>query len=148
MKKVTPKKEAPVKLLDCTLRDGGYYTDWDFDRSLVEAYFSAMAASGIDFVEVGLRNFSRESFLGPFAYSTEEFLSSLPVPRSLNLGVMVDAKTLLNARKPLREAVLSLFLPAKSSRITLVRVAAHFSEIEHCAEKINAVFEHSNGDNI
>ena len=24
-----------IKVLDCTLRDGGYYTNWDFSRSTV-----------------------------------------------------------------------------------------------------------------
>ena len=27
-----------IKLLDCTLRDGGYYTNWDFDKNLVRGY--------------------------------------------------------------------------------------------------------------
>ena len=26
------------KILDCTLRDGGYYTNWDFDETIVEQY--------------------------------------------------------------------------------------------------------------
>lgn len=31
-------------ILDCTLRDGGYYNDWDFDRKLVTEYLEAMHA--------------------------------------------------------------------------------------------------------
>lgn len=27
-----------MKLLDCTLRDGGYYTNWDFDDTVVDSY--------------------------------------------------------------------------------------------------------------
>ena len=26
-----------MKILDCTLRDGGYYTNWDFDDKIVDA---------------------------------------------------------------------------------------------------------------
>ena len=26
------------KILDCTLRDGGYYTNWDFKPQLVDKY--------------------------------------------------------------------------------------------------------------
>lgn len=29
-----------MKILDCTLRDGGYYTNWDFDDKTVDAYFA------------------------------------------------------------------------------------------------------------
>ena len=31
-----------MKLLDCTLRDGGYYTNWDFDKELVKNYCKSM----------------------------------------------------------------------------------------------------------
>lgn len=38
--------EQPL-VLDCTLRDGGYYNDWDFPRPLVQGYLSAMHSTGI-----------------------------------------------------------------------------------------------------
>ena len=31
-----------MKLLDCTLRDGGYYTNWDFSTLIVKDYIDAM----------------------------------------------------------------------------------------------------------
>ena len=27
-----------IKILDCTLRDGGYYNNWDFSNDLVNDY--------------------------------------------------------------------------------------------------------------
>ena len=30
------------KILDCTLRDGGYYTNWDFSPEVIDAYIQAM----------------------------------------------------------------------------------------------------------
>ena len=41
-----------INLLDCTLRDGGYYNNWDFDLNLINAYLEAMASLQIDFVEI------------------------------------------------------------------------------------------------
>lgn len=38
-------------LLDCTLRDGGYYTNWDFETKVVDAYIQAMNALPIDYLE-------------------------------------------------------------------------------------------------
>ena len=29
-------------LLDCTLRDGGYYTNWDFDTQMVKDLITSM----------------------------------------------------------------------------------------------------------
>ena len=31
-----------IKILDCTLRDGGYYTNWDFDKNFVIKYLKTM----------------------------------------------------------------------------------------------------------
>ena len=44
-----------MKILDCTLRDGGYYTDWDFNDSLVNNYLDLAKHLPIDIVEVGYR---------------------------------------------------------------------------------------------
>ena len=45
-------------LLDCTLRDGGYYNKWDFDRSTVDRYLTAVKTSSVDVVELGYRDSS------------------------------------------------------------------------------------------
>ena len=45
-----------IKILDCTLRDGGYYTNWDFNESLVEEYAISMNNLPIDYIEVGYRS--------------------------------------------------------------------------------------------
>lgn len=123
-------------LLDCTLRDGGYYNDWDFEPHLVDEYLQAVAKAGIEFVELGLRNFPKDKFLGPFAYTTEQFLNSLELPKGPTYGVMVDAKTILTADCSVAEAIDRLFVPANKSKIKLVRVAAHFAEVEESEELI------------
>ena len=51
-----------VKILDCTLRDGGYYNDWDFDRELIHSYLQAMDALDVDYVEIGFRSLKNETF--------------------------------------------------------------------------------------
>jgi 4-hydroxy 2-oxovalerate aldolase len=116
------------KLLDCTLRDGGYYNDWDFARETVSAYLHAMEAAKVDAVEIGFRNFSADRFLGPYAFSTDDFLKSLPLPKGVTIGVMVDAKELLRYAKGGEAAVDALFAPREKSPVGLVRIAAHFTE--------------------
>jgi 4-hydroxy 2-oxovalerate aldolase len=37
-------------LLDCTLRDDGYYNDWDFPPALIEDYLLAIKPSQVDVV--------------------------------------------------------------------------------------------------
>ena len=67
-----------LKILDCTLRDGGYYNNWDFSLNFVSAYLDAVSASNIDIVEIGLRSLLKDSYKGPYAFSSEGFLRSLP----------------------------------------------------------------------
>lgn len=42
-----------LKLLDCTLRDGGYVNDWEFGRNTLVNVFERVVSAGIDFIEVG-----------------------------------------------------------------------------------------------
>ncbi|MFA0083559.1 aldolase catalytic domain-containing protein [Vibrio breoganii] len=117
-------------ILDCTLRDGGYYNNWDFSKEVVEAYLQAVSAAKIDYVELGLRNFPKPEFLGAYAYTTEAHLNTMDLPEGPIYGVMVDAKTILSAEMSVEQAIESLFVPASMSNISLVRVAAHFDEVE------------------
>ena len=41
-----------LKILDCTLRDGGYHCDWHFDESTVQKYLSAVSTAKVDIVEI------------------------------------------------------------------------------------------------
>ncbi|MFT5002470.1 MAG: 4-hydroxy 2-oxovalerate aldolase, partial [Flavobacteriales bacterium] len=121
-----------MKILDCTLRDGGYYNNWDFPSEVAEAYFQAVAKAKIDYVELGLRNFPKDDFLGAYAYTTEDYLNTLRLPTGPVYGVMVDAKTILASSLNMAEAIDILFVTASESKIGLVRVAAHFDEVEQC----------------
>ena len=80
-----------LALLDCTLRDGGYYNNWDFPNELIEDYLKAMAAAKIEFVELGFRFFKKDVFLGPCAYTTPYFLESLNILKSIKIGVIINA---------------------------------------------------------
>ena len=80
-------KNNKLTVLDCTLRDGGYYNEWDFSTPLVERYFLAVDDAGIDVVEIGLRSFAKEGFLGAYAYSTDDFLRQLSLPKRARLAM-------------------------------------------------------------
>lgn len=46
-----------MRLLDCTVRDGGYINDWNFGNKTIKNIFKKLVAAGVDIVEVGfLRN--------------------------------------------------------------------------------------------
>lgn len=44
-------KEA--RLLDCTLRDGGYINDWEFGHSVITGTYKRLDEAGVDYIEIG-----------------------------------------------------------------------------------------------
>ncbi len=48
-----------VKLLDCTLRDGGYVNDWKFGNSNIVNIFERLVSAGMDIIEIGFLDESR-----------------------------------------------------------------------------------------
>jgi 4-hydroxy 2-oxovalerate aldolase len=126
------EEAGAIRVIDCTLRDGGYYNNWDFRASTVDRYLAAVGAAGVDVVEIGFRGFPQATFLGPFAYSTDEFLGSLKVPAGITLGVMVNASDLVGHPDGPAAAVDALFSPADDSPVSLVRIAAHVREVAEC----------------
>jgi 4-hydroxy 2-oxovalerate aldolase len=49
-----------VKLLDCTLRDGGYINDWNFGHNTLVNVFERLVSAKIDVIEIGLLDQRRE----------------------------------------------------------------------------------------
>lgn len=133
-----------IKHLDCTLRDGGYYNDWDFSPELISDYLQAMAALQVDFVEIGLRSLKNEGFKGGCAFSTDRFINSLPMPTELQskIGVMINGSELV-LKQPglvdsnqqtthLNTVLNTLFNPKEQSPVSLVRIACHVHEFVDC----------------
>lgn len=115
-----------MKLLDCTLRDGGYYNNWDFDRSLVEDYLNAMVEAKVNAVEIGFRSLPKTTFMGPYSYSLDKYLETLSLPRNALIGVMINASEFLNEYSKTDSIIDNLFQPAENSPIDLVRIAINF----------------------
>ena len=42
-----------MEILDCTLRDGGYYTNWHFSKDLVQNYLKTISKLPINNIEIG-----------------------------------------------------------------------------------------------
>lgn len=45
-----------LKLLDCTLRDGGYVNEWEFGHDNIVTVFERLISSKVDIVEIGFLN--------------------------------------------------------------------------------------------
>lgn len=80
-------------ILDCTLRDGGYYTCWDFDPSIVDSYVEAMNGLPVDYIEVGYRNNPSGEYMGKLGYTPLSVLRHIRRLSGKKLAVMLNEKS-------------------------------------------------------
>ncbi len=119
-----------MPVIDCTIRDGGYYNNWDFSQHLVQKYLQVMGKAKVDYVEIGFRSFKNGP--GTYATVTDGALEEMKKPAGCKFAVMINAKEALAFPQGVDHWVLSLFTWIKHSRVSLVRVAAQFHEIASC----------------
>ena len=68
-----------VRLLDCTLRDGGYINQWDFGKKTIQSIIARLTEAGADIIEIGfLRNCTWDEDKTVFP-SIKELKKLLPV---------------------------------------------------------------------
>ena len=64
-----------IKVVDCTIRDGGLMNKWKFDDDFVRSVYNACVEAGIDYMEIGYKSseklFSREEY-GPWKFCERE----------------------------------------------------------------------------
>ena len=85
-----------IKLLDCTLRDGGYLNDWEFGRSNIVNIFERLVSAGIDIIETGFiddrRPFDVNRTIFPDTESANRIYGKLDKGSSMIVG-MIDYGT-------------------------------------------------------
>lgn len=85
-----------IKLLDCTLRDGGYVNDWEFGHDHLCSIFQRLADTNVDFIEVGFlderRPFDINRSIMPNTRSADRIYGGLNKKRAIVMG-MIDYGT-------------------------------------------------------
>lgn len=85
-----------IKLLDCTLRDGGFINDWEFGHEQIVNIFERSVSAKIDIIEVGFiderRNFDKNRTIMPDGKAVNDIFSGLVTGESMIVG-MIDYGT-------------------------------------------------------
>ena len=82
--------EKDIKILDCTLRDGGYINNWKWGRSRAELIVSKLTDSGIDIIEVGfLKNADVHTPNNTISNSIADLNSIVPGSENIVFAAMV-----------------------------------------------------------
>ena len=121
-----------IKVLDCTIRDGGLINDHYFTDEFVRGIYEALSKSGIDYMELGYRN-SKELFpttdYGAWKYCDDKKIREITagIESDLKLSIMVDAHRVKEQE----------FVPVDESPVDMIRVATYVKDIDKAIELIN-----------
>jgi 4-hydroxy 2-oxovalerate aldolase len=96
-----------MKILDCTLRDGGYYTNWDFSQEITEVYFKSFNTLPVDYLEVGYRSGPLKDYLGAYFYCPVSLLTKIKEKSTKKLVIILNEKdvNVSNARAILEPCI-------------------------------------------
>ena len=85
-----------IKILDCTLRDGGYVNDWNFGLGTIESIISRLEKAGIDIIEIGFlderRKYDENRSILPDTDSIKPIFKNLDIQGAMILA-MIDFGT-------------------------------------------------------
>ena len=126
-----------IKVIDCTVRDGGLMNKWQFEDQFVRNVYNALSEAGVDYMEIGYLSsenaFSRDEY-GPWRFCAEEDLKRIigDTEKKIKLSAMADIGRIEYDDIP----------PKSESSLDMVRVACYVHQIDkaialahHCIEK-------------
>jgi 4-hydroxy 2-oxovalerate aldolase len=121
-----------IKVLDCTIRDGGLINDHHFDDGFVKAVYDTCVAAGINYMEVGYKNskrlFAKDAF-GAWKHSDEDDIRRIVGENGsdLKLTAMADA-----GKSDYHEDI----LPKDQSVLDMIRIATYVHQIPTAVDMI------------
>ena len=91
-------KSSKSAVLDCTLRDGGYYTNWNFSSVFFDKYLNAIRSLPIKFIELGYISDNKDG-LGPFYHLDNSIIqyTKRSVRKDQKVLAMINFKEIQNA---------------------------------------------------
>ena len=126
-----------LKVVDCTIRDGGLMNNSNFPLETVREVYEAVCASGVDYVELGYQNsdqhFSRDKY-GPWRFCDEKDLRAAIEgidARSTKLAIMRDS------HKSYAEDI----IPKSESVVDMMRVATYVKDVDKAIKIANTALE-------
>ena len=120
--------DKKLTVLDCTLRDGGYYNNWQFNLKDVNNYLKQVYSSGIDVVEIGFYFFEKDKNYGDFAFVDKKILKKIIKSKNTELAVMINGSDLLKI-KGNYISVLNKVFKKKKLDFSIIRIAAHYGSV-------------------
>ena len=121
-----------IKVLDCTVRDGGLINDHYFDDDFVRKVYKAISASGVDYMEIGYR--CSKSIMSPDQFGKWKFCDEDEIKRAIE---GIETRTKLSVMVDVGRVEKEDILPCKDSVVDMIRVATYVKDIDKAIELAN-----------
>ena len=120
-----------VKLLDCTLRDGGYYTNWNFDKDLVKELIYSLDSAKVDIIELGYKSPKKG---GLYRKCNDNFIWEVignKLPTNSELAFMIDAKDFIKSQEIDLSLIDDVIHEGANSPFSICRLAIKSNELHY-----------------
>ena len=114
-----------IKVLDCSIRDGGLINQWQFSDEFVRATYQALNEAGIDYVEIGYKA-SKNQF-DPKKFGKWRFCEDDEVRRLLD---GIEPKSKLSCMVDIGRVEEKDIQPFDQSPFDMIRVATYIRDID------------------
>lgn len=121
-----------IKVLDCTIRDGGLINNHNFDLKFVREVYKALSAAGIDYMEIGYKN-SKSLFPGE-EYGLWKFCEDDVIKKVID---GIESNTKISVMVDVGRVELDDVKPKKDSPVDMIRVASYVKDIDKAIYMVN-----------
>ena len=121
-----------IKVLDCTIRDGGLVNRHQFDHAFVRRSYEGSSRAGVDYFEIGYIN--SPALFSPAEYGPWKFCSQDDI-RRITEGVENGAK--ISVMADVGRVELDNVPPAEKSAYDMVRVASYVKGVDKAIALVN-----------
>ena len=114
-----------IKVLDCTIRDGGLINKWQFSDELVRETYRAVCEAGVDYMEIGYK--ASPDLFDPKEYGKWRFCQEDDVKRVLD---GLELKSKLACMVDIGRVKEKDILRVEDSVFKMIRVACYIKEVD------------------
>ena len=125
-----------IKLLDCSIRDGGLINDWHFDDDFVGTHFQLLNEACVDYIEMGYK--ASTSKFDPKKFGKWRFCFDEDVKRIVG-GTELTGK--LSTMVDIGRVEEKDILPRSESPFSLIRVACYMKDIIKAIDLANLILD-------
>jgi 4-hydroxy 2-oxovalerate aldolase len=125
-----------IKVMDCSIRDGGLINQWQFSDDFVRATYKALCEAGVDYMEIGYKA-SKDQF-DPSKFGKWRFCDDQDIRKVID---GIEPVTKLSCMVDIGRVNAKDLVPQQESPFSMIRIACYIKEIDKAIDLCNMVMD-------